>query len=204
MAKFLRVLRRLLERAGHFRTAVWIAKHAGAGGLIAVVVAAVQKLRSQLDWVLIGVVFFVSSFVLYMSMRLQNRKSRDRATSPTRVEPRAPFPGLPSALPPATPKIAIRVVDAVAGSRHLSVFVQPQIFVALRLRAVNTREPAVTIRSWSLELEKPDGSCWKPAYDWVPQGKLAFQDLTRSGGKDRQEESIDCLFRERTSKVPWT
>jgi hypothetical protein len=114
----------------------------------------------------------------------------------------APPPGALLPLVATSPKLIIRMVDAVATTRLPNVFGQPETFVMLRLRVVNTRNPAVTVKTWNLELKKPDGSNWVPAYEWRPTGKVAFKRSMQIAGKAVEEEPIECQFRERTSTVP--
>jgi hypothetical protein len=166
--------------------------------------------RIPTDPITLAVVFsLVIIVVLMVHAYFDTRTTPDRTVrkplSPIPGSALVPFttppPGM-APLPTSLPKLTIRVVDAVATTRLLTSFSQPETFVMMRLRVVNTRQPAVTVKTWNLELKKPDGSDWVRAYEWRPQGKVSFKRPMPMMGKEPEEESIGCQFRERTSTVP--
>jgi hypothetical protein len=167
--------------------------------------------RIPTDPITLAVVFSLLIVVgLMVHAYFDTRKVPDRNVRKTVFPPvpgsnLVPFTTPPPGIAPmltSSPKLTIRVVDAVATTRLLTVFSQPETFVMLRLRVVNTRQPAVTVKTWNLELKKPDGSDWVRAYEWRPQGNVSFKRPIPMMGKEPEEESIGCQFRERTSTVP--
>jgi hypothetical protein len=71
------------ETAGHVHTAIWILESVGGGTLLATVLGFIQKNRSQVDWVAIGLMFLVATFVIGAAIWLALYKRREPASDPT-------------------------------------------------------------------------------------------------------------------------
>jgi 8-oxo-dGTP pyrophosphatase MutT (NUDIX family) len=80
VAKVPAFIRHVLEWLSHIHTVVWILESVGAGALIAVSLAAAQRLlHSNVDWMLIAFGFGISTLMIYLSFWILRRGGETKA-----------------------------------------------------------------------------------------------------------------------------
>ncbi|MGH9433187.1 MAG: hypothetical protein ACRD3T_16780 [Terriglobia bacterium] len=106
----------------------------------------------------------------------------------TEVSPRTP-----EAEPPQ--KLAIRILDAIAGDESIYIGSPGDAGIYLRVRAVNRTLPAVTVGTWKLDLFRGEEH-WKIAFAQTLVTGPGFRRL-RLGPSETNKESVGRGFEEK-------